>query len=44
MVIIITILKPPNIKALKCALQYFISLGHRSQELTGLATAPCEHR
>ena len=40
-------MKPPNIKAPKCTLfckQYFIIQGQRSQGLTGLATAPSEHR
>ena len=40
-------MKPPNIKAPKCTLlsiQCFIIQGQRSQELTGLATAHCEHR
>ena len=34
-------MKPPNIKAPKCS---FIFQGQRSQALTGLATAHCEHR
>ena len=40
-------MKPPNIKAPKCTLlsiQCFIIQGQRSRELTGLATAHCEHR
>ena len=40
-------MKPPNIKAPKCTLfsiQCFIFQGQRSQALTGLATAHCEHR
>ena len=40
-------MKPPNIKAPKCTLfsiQCFIFQGQRSQVLTGLATAHCEHR
>ena len=40
-------MKPPNIKASKCTLfsiQCFIFQGQRSQGLTGLATAPSEHR
>ena len=40
-------MKPPNIKAPKCTLfsiQCFIFQGQRSQGLTGLAMAPCEHR
>ena len=40
-------MKPPNIKAPKCTLlsiQCFIIQGQRSQALTGLATAHCEHR
>ena len=40
-------MKPPNIKAPKCTLlsiQCFIIQGQRSQVLTGLATAHCEHR
>ena len=37
----------PNVKAPKCTLffiQYFIFQGQRSQGITGLATAPSEHR
>ena len=44
---VIYCMKPPNIKAPKCtlfSLQYFIFQGQRSQGLTGLATAPSEHR
>ena len=40
-------IKSPNVKAPKCTLfsiQYFIFQGQRSQGLTGLATAPSEHR
>ena len=40
-------MKPPNIKAPKCTLlsiQCFIFQGQRSQALTGLITAHCEHR
>ena len=40
-------MNPPNNKATKCTLfsiQYFIFQGQRSQALTGLATAHCEHR
>ena len=39
--------KPPNIKVPKCTLfsiQCFIFQGQRSQGLTGLTMAPCEHR
>ena len=37
-------MKSPNIKAPKCTLFSFIFQGQRSQALTGLATAHCEHR
>ena len=40
-------MKPPNMKAPKCTLlsiRCFIFQGQRSQGLTGLAMAPCEHR
>ena len=43
---IIYCMKPPKIKAPNCTLfsiQCFIFQGKRSQGLTGLATAPCEH-
>ena len=36
-------MKPPNIKAAKCALISILFQGHRSHGLNGLATAPSEH-